>query len=210
MYLSAFNLFIGERKRAHPCLLNLLNFFYMYLYNIYVKRKVRIRTILGFCCANLGSELCAIILRIAQANIGSEDLLCKPQICGFCCAGLGFTRNHLGSRNQISAIRGNKPTIDSARKAARPSVAANPRWLTIVACRAGVCACNCTIDCASLPRMGELLCCAIVCGSLPQKVELLCACDRLWLRFCGWLSCFTCAIDRGFVATVGRGLVARS
>ena len=52
-------------------------------------RKVRIRTILGFCCANLGSELCAIILgsrtqtsdpRICCANLGSEDLLRKPQI----------------------------------------------------------------------------------------------------------------------------------
>ena len=69
---------------------------------------------------------------------------------------------------------------------------------------------DCAIDCASFPRMGELLCCAIVRGSLPQKVELLCARDRLWLRFCGWPSCFACAIDRGFVATDGRGLVARS
>ena len=57
-------------------------------------------------------------------------------------------------------------------------------------------------------------------ASLPQKVELLCARDRLlrkkkikiklWLRFCGWSSCFACAIDRGFVAANGRGLVARS
>ena len=143
-------------------------------------------------------------------NIGSEDLLHKPRIRGFCCASLGFTCNHLGSRNQISAIRGNKPMIDSARKAARPSVATNPRWLTIVACRAGVCVRDCAIDCASLPRMGELLCCAIVRGSLPQRVELLCARDRLWLRFCGWPSCFACAIDRGFVAMDGRDLVARS
>ena len=122
---------------------------------------------------------------IAHANIGSEDWLRKPPIRGFCCANLGFTRNRLGLRNQISAIRGNKPTIDSTRKAARPS--------------------DCAINCASLPRMGELLCCAIVCGSLPQKVELLCPCDRLWLRFCGWPSCFAYAIDRGFVAIPGFG-----
>ena len=52
--------------------------------------------------------------------------------------------------------------------------------------------------------------------------ELLCVCDRswggggvttfardrLWLRFFGWPSCFACTIDRGFVATDGRGLVA--
>ena len=44
-------------------------------------------------------------------------------------------------------------------------------------------------------------------ASLPQKVELLCARDRLWFRSCGWPSCFTCAIDRGFVAADGRGLV---
>ena len=69
---------------------------------------------------------------------------------------------------------------------------------------------DCAIDCASLPWMGELLCCAIVRGSLPQKVELLCARDRLWLRFCGWPSCFACAIDCGFVATDGLGLVPRS
>ena len=47
-------------------------------------------------------------------------------------------------------------------------------------------------------------------ASLPKKVELLCVRDRLWLRFCGWSSCFACTIDRGFVAADGRGLVARS
>ena len=72
---------------------------------------------------------------------------------------------------------------------------------------------DCAIDRASLPRVGELLC---VCDRswllLPQKVELRDRLkrDRLWLRFCGWPSCFACVIDRGFVATDGRGLVARS
>ena len=77
--------------------------------SIYVMRKVRIRTIPGFCCANLGSELCAIIL-------GSRTQTSDPRIC---CANLKSARNLLGSRNQTSAIRGNKPTIDRARKAAR-------------------------------------------------------------------------------------------
>ena len=72
-------------------------------------REVRIRTIPGFCCANLGSELCAIIL-------GSRTQTSDPRIC---CANLRSARNLLGSRNQTSAIRGNKPTIDRARKAAR-------------------------------------------------------------------------------------------
>ena len=78
--------------------------------SIYVKRKVRIRTILGFCCANLGSELWRNNPRIAHANIGS-------------------TRNHLGSRNQTSAIRGNKTTIDRASEAARPSAETKPQLI---------------------------------------------------------------------------------
>ena len=100
--------------------------------SIYVKRKLRIRTILGFCCANLGSVLCAIILglrmqtsdvRICCANLGSADFSAQ--------ASLGSTRNHLGSRNLISAIHGNKPTIDCAHKAARLSVATNSRSIVL-------------------------------------------------------------------------------
>ena len=64
---------------------------------IYVMRKARIRTILGFCCPNLGSELYAIIL-------GSHTQTSDPRIC---CANLGSARNHLGSHNQTSAIRVN-------------------------------------------------------------------------------------------------------
>ena len=41
------------------------------------------------------------------------------------------TCNHLGSRNQISAVCGNKPTIDCARKAAWPSMATNPRSIAL-------------------------------------------------------------------------------
>ena len=123
--------------------------------HIYVMRKVRIRTIRGFCCANLGSELLRNNPRIAHVNLGSEDLLRKPLIRGFCCANLGSARNLLGSRSQTSAIRGKEATIDRACKATRPSAATNPR-------------CH------------------------------------------GWPSCFACAINRGFVAADGRGLVARS
>ena len=107
-------------------------------------RKVRIRTIRGFCCANLGSELLRNNPRIVHANlVSARNLLgsCSQTsaICGnkptidsahkaaFCCANLGSARNLLGSRNQTSAIRGNKPTIDHARKAARPSASTKPR-----------------------------------------------------------------------------------
>ena len=63
---------------------------HLYMY-VYVIRKVQVRTVRGFSCANLGSEVCTIIL-------GS---------C-ICCVNFGFTRNHLGSRNQTSAICSNK------------------------------------------------------------------------------------------------------
>ena len=152
-------------------------------------RKVRIRTIPGFCCANLGSELCAINAnnpRIAHANLGSEDLLRKPRIRGFYCANLGFAGNHLGSRNQTSAIRGNKPTIDRARKAAPPSAA------TWVHCRGWSSCFACAIDrsffaadgrtalrarsiVASLTRMPSCFACAIDRGFLPRMAEV-------WLR----------------------------
>ena len=88
---------------------------------IYVMHKVRIRTILGFCCANLGSELLCNNPRIAHVNLESA-------------------RNLLGSRSQTSAICGNKPPIDRARKAARPSAATNPR------CRGWPSCFECAID----------------------------------------------------------------
>ena len=75
--------------------------------------------------------------RIAHANLGSEDYLRKPRIRGFRCANLGSARNHLGSRSQTSAIRGNKPTIDRALKATRPSTATWVRcsgWPSCFAC----------------------------------------------------------------------------
>ena len=126
--------------------------------------------------------------RICCTNLGSEDLLHKPRIRRFCCASLGFTRNHLASRNQISAIRGNKPMIDSARKAAQPSVATNPRWLTIVACRAGVCVCATTRSIVLRCR-GWVSCFAV----------------RSFVALCRRRSnCFARAIGCGFVSVDGR------
>ena len=100
--------------------------------------------------------------RIAHANLGSEDLLHKPRIHGFCCADLGSARNHLGSRNQTSAIRGNKPTIDRSRKTAWPSV---PRQREFVAA-----------DGRAALRTRSIV------ASLPRMAELLCLCNRSWLR----------------------------
>ena len=86
--------------------------------HIYVKHKVRIRTIRGFCCANLGSK----------------DLLRKPRIrtqsSRIAQPNLGHPRQqtHDQSRKQSSsAIGGNEAKIDRASKAARPSAAKKPR-----------------------------------------------------------------------------------
>ena len=48
--------------------------------NVYVMRKVRIRTIQGFFCANLGFELCAIILGSRTQTSDPRILLRKPRI----------------------------------------------------------------------------------------------------------------------------------
>ena len=108
----------------------------------------------------------------------------------FCCANLGSARNLLGSRNQTSAIRGNKPTIDRARKAARPSASAKPRSIAH-AKQFG------HPRQRSHDRSRTQSSSAIRCNepTLPRRV---------------WPSCFACAIDRGFVAADGRSLVARS
>ena len=144
-------------------------------------RKVRIRTILGFCCANLGSELCAIIL-------GSRTQTPDPRIS---CANLGSARNHLGSRNQTPAIRGNKPTIGRARKAAQPSAA------TWVRCSGWPSCFACAIDRGFFAADGR--------GSVARSQKIACGSE-----VCAAKSCFVCAIDRGFVAADGRGLAARS
>ena len=193
---------------------------------IYGMCKARIRTILGFCCPNVGSELYAIIL-------GSHTQTSDPSIC---CANLGSARNHLGSRNQTSAIRGNKPTIDHARKAAWPSAATWVRcsgWPSCFACaidRGFFAADGRTALCvrsivASLTRMAELLCVLdrswVCCHGWPRFGCVLPRMDEVWLcnprrlracgsEVCAAKSCFACTIDRGFVAADGRGLAARS
>ena len=120
-------------------------------------------------------------------------LLCKPRIRALhnhpriAHANLGSTRNRLGSRNQISAFRGNRPTIDCARKAAWPSVATNPQSLTIVACRVEVHA-----------RLHDQSCFVAADG------RAACACDRLWLLCRRRSNCFTHTISCGFVSANGR------
>ena len=126
--------------------------------------------------------------RITHAYLGSEDLLRKPRIRGFCCANLGFTGNHLGSCNQTSSIRGNKPTIDRARKAAPPSAA------TWVHCRGWPSCFACAIDRSFFAADGLT---ALRARSIVASLTRM-------------PSCFACAIDRGFVAADGRGFVARS
>ena len=116
------------------------------MYN-YVKRKVRIRTIPGFCYANLGSELWRNNPRIACtqtsdpriccANLGPADLLRKPRIhtqsSRIAQPNLGHPRQQTHDRSckrSSSAIRRNEATSDRARKAVRPSAAKKPRTIT--------------------------------------------------------------------------------
>ena len=140
---------------------------------MYVMRKVRIRTILGFCCANLGSELCNNP-GIAHSNLGSA-------------------RNHLGSRNQTAAIRGNKPTIDRARKAARPSAA------TWVRCSGWPSCFACSIDRGFFAADGRTaLRVRSTVASLTRMAELLCVLDRSWVCCRGWPR-FGCAIPEDCV-----------
>ena len=79
-------------------------------------RKVRIRTIRVFCCANLGSELLRNNPRIAHANPGSAVLLRKPRIhtqsSGIAQPNLGHLRQqtHDRSRTQSSFLL-HKPRI---------------------------------------------------------------------------------------------------
>ena len=119
---------------------------FLFVY-VSVMRKVRIRTIQGFCCANLRS-----------------------------------TRNHLGSRNQTSAIRGNKP-IDHARKAARPSTSTKPRSI---------------VHAKQFGHSRQ--------RSLDRARKAARPSAAMNPQCHGWLSCFACTIDRGFVVADGRGL----
>ena len=98
--------------------------------HVYVKRKVRIQTILEFCYANLGSKLWRNNPRIAHANIGSEDLLHKPRIhtqsSRIAQPNLGYPRQQTHDRSRkrsSSAIRRNEATTDRTRKAVRPFAA---------------------------------------------------------------------------------------
>ena len=96
-------------------------------------------------CASMDSDHPRILLRksqiralrnnprIAHTILGSEDLLRKPWVCGFCCADIRYARNLLGSRNQTSAISGNKPTIYRERKRAQ-SIVASLTWMTKLLC----------------------------------------------------------------------------
>ena len=114
-------------------------------------RKVRIRTIRGFCCANLGPSFCAIILgsrmQTSDPHAIFWDRAAKPRpsaatnprsIAHAKQLGHPRQRSHDRSYTQNSSvIRGKEATIDRARKAARPSAATNPRcrgWPSCFAC----------------------------------------------------------------------------
>ena len=115
-------------------------------------------------------------------------------------ANLGSARNHLGSRNQTSAIRGNNPTIDRARKAARPSAA------TWVRCSGWPSCFACAIDRGFFAVDGRTaLPVRSIVASLTRMAELLCMRDRSWVCCRGWPR-FGCAIPEDCVRI--RGLRA--
>ena len=137
--IRRFGLFAGN-PTSHFATASLADTYY-----IPVKRKVRIRTILGFCCTNLGSELWRNNPRIVHANIGSEDLLRKPQIhkqsSKIVQPNLAHPRQQAHDRSHkqsSSVIRRNEATTffflheqytDRARKAVRSSAAKKPRTI---------------------------------------------------------------------------------
>ena len=137
-------------------------------------------------------SFCAIIL-------GSRMQTSDPR---FCCANLGSARNLLGSSNQTSAIHSNKPTINRARKAARPSASTKPRSIAHA-------------KQFGHPRQrshdrSHTQSSSAIRGNepmLPQMAELLCVCDRSWVCCRGWPR-FGCAILDDCVRI--RGLRVRS
>ena len=118
-------------------------------------------------------SFCAII-------IGSRTQTLDPWIC---CATLGSARNIVGSRNQISAICGNKPTIDRARRAARPSVSTKPQSIAHVCVRDRLWVCcrrwqrfGCPIleDCVRIRGLPSKIRGSEVCAANP-RIRGLCA-----------------------------------
>ena len=103
---------------------------------------------------------------------------------------LGSARNHLGSRNQTSAIRVNKPTIDRARKAACPSAA------TWVRCSGWPSCFACAIDRGFFAADGRTaLRVRSIVASLTRMTKLLCVRDRSWVCCGGWPR-FGCVLPR--------------
>ena len=131
--------------------------------------KVRIWTVRGFCCTNLGFELLRYILgsrmqtsnlRICFANLGSthnlQRLTIKPRASAATNPQSIVHTCYLQSQNVCTIDQGFVATDDQAAFGARSMV-----------------------------------------DSLAPMAELLCVCNRLWFRCHGWLSCFACAIDHG-------------
>ena len=157
---------------------------------IYVMHKARIRTILGFCCPNLGSELCAIILGSHTQTSDPRMLLRKPRIrtqsSRIAQPNLGHPRQqtHDRSRTQSSlAIRGN---VGSLQRMAELLCVRDRSWLLF--CRGWPNCFACTIDRGFVDADGRA---ALRARSI---VGLLTRMAGVWLR----------------VAADGRGLVVRS
>ena len=146
---------------------------------IYVMRKARIRTILGFLLPKPRIRALCNNPRIAHKNLGSEDLLCKPRIRT---QSSRITQPNLGHPRQ--------QTHDRARKAARPSAA------TWVRCSGWPSCFACAIDRGFFAADGRTaLRVRSIVGSLTRMTELLCVCDRSWVCCGGWPR-FGCVLPR--------------
>ena len=144
---------------------------------VYVMRKVRIRTILGFCCANLGSELCTIILGLRTQTSDPRILLRKPRIrtqsSRIAQPNLSYPRQqtHDRSRTQSSsAIRGN---VGSLQRMAELLCVRDRSWLL---CHGWTNCFACEIDRGFVDTDGRAaLHARSIVGLLPRMAEV-------WLR----------------------------
>ena len=96
-------------------------------------RKVRIRTILGFCCANLGSELCAIILGSRTQTSDPRILLRKPRIrtqsSRIAQPNLGHPRQQTHDRSRTQSSSAIRRNVGSLQRMAELLCVRNRSWL---------------------------------------------------------------------------------
>ena len=124
----------------------------------------------------------------------SEDFVAQTSNQSFCAI-------ILGSSNQTSAIRGNKPTIDRARRAARLSASTKPQSIAHVCVRDRSCVCYlewprfaCAIleDCVRIRGLPSKILGSEVCAANP-RIRGLRARSYDYCAKLGWSESVLCA-----------------